>query len=102
MIRFVDVLGRTLPKPRLRDVCQHAELTGLESQLLLSRCCDGLSADQIADLRNITPRQQRVFIPVINNKIELWACANATFFSARELDMLNNNLSRYRLPLIGH
>ena len=98
MIRFIDVLGRTLPKPRMRKLCQAIELTEVESRLMLLRCSDGLNANQISDLHGITPRQQRVLVPIINNKARLWAAANNGYFKPYETRALNSQLAGHKLP----
>lgn len=98
MIRFVDALGMTLPKPRMRDLCIAVELSDDESKYFLLRCSDRLTADQIEGLHGITTRQQRIMLPMINNKIQIWIDQHPEFFTGKELIIINRVLTKHNLP----
>lgn len=98
MIRFVDVLGMTLPKPRMRDLAKEMELTEDEAKLLLLRCSDRLTMAQIEDLHFISETQQKTLIKIINSKVQLWVDQHVEFFREKELKLLNNALRQYNLP----
>lgn len=101
-IRFIDAMGRVLAKSRIREICGFAELSPVETNLILFRCCDGLTKDQIADLHNITPRQQRALVPQLCDKMLLWVNRDADrekpLLTRKEHSALNSILIKHNLP----
>lgn len=90
MIRCIDILGRTLAKPRIRELCKALELEEHEVNFITYRCIEKRSREFIYDWHNMTLRQQATYLESVNNKVWLWINQHPEFFSTKELNVLHS------------
>lgn len=69
MIRFVDLVARTLPASRLKAMSAAMILNEDEEYLLIERCANRKTIDQCM---KVSVRRQRELLPVMNTKVKLW------------------------------
>lgn len=98
MIRFVDIIARTLPANRLKAIAQAMLLSEDEEYLLIERCAKMKTRDQCYQ---VSPRRQRELMPILNTKMQLWILAaldegEGGFLSVREQQALSKSLKQYQ------
>ena len=98
MIRFVDIIARTLPTSRLKVMASAMCLTDDEIYLLLERCAAMKTIDQCDRL---SPRRQRELLPILNTKVQLWVLSaldapDDGFFNVREQKALMTALQKFQ------
>lgn len=95
MIRFVDVVARTLPTSRLKSMAEEMLLSEEECYLLLERCAGMKTIDQCDRL---SPRRQRDLLPILNTKVQIWVLSALDtpdgFFNPREQKALLSALQK--------
>ncbi len=91
--RFLDHLGSIIDKAKLRRMAFLMELSSDETTLLLSRYCDRMSIDQVADFDNISPARQRTMVPLLEEKIQNWIVENFEFFNDRQVRAIHRWIS---------
>lgn len=105
-IKFIDVLGRTLPRSRFLELCDKAGLTDDEKLLLSLRCCElktqgqieGAKIDNKSDM--LTLRRQKVLIPMLENKLWLWYILFAQgFLKDQEITAITKACEKYKLNI---
>jgi len=82
-LTFLNFVGKSVPKDRMRKMCELMELTKKETRLILERFCDNKTIDQ-CDF--IPPDQQRTILPDLNRKVRAWIQHNTGFFVLEELE----------------
>lgn len=90
MIRFVDIIARTLPTSRLKAMAQAMLANEDEEYLLIERCANMKTIDQC---QRISPKRQRDIMSILNTKVQLWVLTELDkneqgFFSRREQEAL--------------
>lgn len=90
MIRFVDIVARTIPAIRLKEMSAAMLLNEEEEYLLLERCS---KQKTVAQCDRIPPRRQSDIMASLNSKVEIWVLDEAdketdSFFSPRERQAL--------------
>lgn len=94
MIRFIDIIGRTLPRNRVKDISVAMMLTEDEDYILFERCA-GLKTH--AQFDKPMARRCKDLIPILNTKVQLWYFENyETFFSPLERKALTAALDDLR------
>lgn len=82
-LNFLNFIGKSVSKDRVRLMCQHMELEPLETRLMLERFCDNKTIEQ-CDF--VPPDQQRTLLPHLERKIKSWISHNTGFFSLPEIE----------------
>ena len=98
MIRFVDIIARTLPRSRLKQIAESMLLSEEEQYLLLERCAGLKTIDQCD---KVSPRRQRDLLPILNTKMQLWILQSLdekedSFLTAHEQRALVQALEKLR------
>ena len=97
MVRFVDVLGKALPKPRLKAIAEAVELNSFEIDVLMLRCAEQRTRGEIEDFHHIPKGRQSEIVRQLNNKVHLWFLSNASFFSSAELTVIDAALVKHNI-----
>ncbi len=82
---FLDFVGKSVSKSRVRELCALAELDEMETRLILERFCSGKTVGQCAF---IPEDQQRTLLPSLNRRVRGWIQHNTGFFCLEELEGL--------------
>lgn len=97
-ILFIDAVGRVLPKYRMVELCTAVELTEEEKLLVILRCSEMKTTEQV-NSGGVGLSRQRTLIPIVNDKVYLWAAYNwLKFFKQKELEALDAVFTKYNLP----
>lgn len=84
-LNFLDYVGKSVPKDRVRLMCSKMELGNLETRLILERFCDDKTIEQ-CDFIPID--QQKTLLPNLIRKVRAWIQHNTGFFCLEELEGL--------------
>lgn len=98
MIKFIDIVARTLPASRLKAIAGAMLLSEEEEYLLIERCAKMKTREQCCQ---ISPRRQRELMPILNTKFQLWVLqaldeGSDGFFTIRELKALRESLEKHK------
>lgn len=97
MIRFVDIVARTLPTNRLKAIAQKMLLSEDEEYLLIERCAKMKTREQCIQ---VSPHRQRELMSILNTKMQLSLLPDLdglgenTFLTEREKQAIKLNLSK--------
>lgn len=84
-LNFLDFVGKSVPKDRVRLMCTNMELGTQETRLMLERFCDNKTMEQ-CDFIPID--QQKTLLPNLARKVRAWIQHNTGFFVLEELEGL--------------
>lgn len=94
-IKFVDAVGRILPKARMRNLCEAVGLTEEEATFTILRSSERKDTEQV-NSAGVTHSQQRTLIPIVNDKVYLWVTQNQyEFFTKKELEKLDKVFQKF-------
>jgi len=86
---FLDYVGNSVPKNRVREMCRLAELDELETRLMLERFCPPWKTVEQCDFLPVD--QQRTLLPSLCRRVRAWIQHNTGFFCLEE----HQGIARY-------
>lgn len=87
-LNFLDFVGRSVPKDRVKGMCELIGLGKLETKLVLERFCSGIENKTIEQCDFIPVDQQKTLLPHLIRRIRAWIQHNTGYFVLEELEGL--------------
>ena len=84
-LNFLDFVGRSVSKDRVREMCKRMELGTTETEFILDKYCSGIE-NLTLEQCDIPIDQLKTLIPHLIRKVRGWIQHNTGYFALEELE----------------